>query len=394
MEQSSALSLLPALSPWLSRADPSYFASSAPRPRSIAWPRAASTVNTGTSIHTPTTFIQPSTFTPAPILPDGTSRSSGRPRRSLAWEAATSGGTSAATATDTLASTTPPVTTLNGDGSSSRSRPRSTSPPTRPSEQSSAPRPPTKSRGWSTADESLNGQAPTRSHSGAIDDSVLSTSPVRSQRGKSQHRDLFQDDTLLDTTTLASTSPTTPSLKWPRNSRVRSFSPHADTGTTRTANTAGMSPDDYFQYYDSYTSGSRAIPLPIVHDPTSRPTKSCLRSTSRFGATADIVDVESMSLDDRIALAKTFASQRASESNCMGVRGRGVKDKAKDVFDKSYGSSSAAPTDAQTEQRRTLRFVEGWDEGAKGFEHYGDDSEDWRQIYRTRSRRGESRARQ
>lgn len=223
---------------------------------------------------------------------------------------------------------------------------------------------------------------------------MLSESTVRSQRGKSQHRDLFQDDTLLDTTTLATTFPTKPSLKWPRNSRVRSFSPHADTGTTRTANTAGMSPDDYFQYYDSYTRGPKANALPIVYDPTTQPTKSCLRSTSRFGAAAETVDVESMSLDDRIALAKTFASQRASESNCMGNRGRGVKDKAKAVFDKSYGRSSAAPTTAQTEQRRTLRFVEGWDEGAKGFEHYGDDSEDWRKIYRTRSRRGESRARQ
>jgi hypothetical protein len=155
-----------------------------------------------------------------------------------------------------------------------------------------------------------------------------------------------------------------------------------------------MSPDDYFKYYDSYTSGSRAISLPIVYDPTTQPTKSCLRSTSRFGAAAKTVDVETMSVDDRIALAKTFASERASESNCMGNRGRGVADKAKAVFDKSYGRSSAAPTDAQTEERRTLSFVEGWDEGAKGFEHYGDDSEDWRKIYRTRSRRGESRARQ
>jgi hypothetical protein len=155
-----------------------------------------------------------------------------------------------------------------------------------------------------------------------------------------------------------------------------------------------MSPDDYFQYYDSYTSGSRAIPLPIVYDPTTRPTKSCLRSTSRFGAAAETVDMGTMGLDERISMAKAFASERASESDCMGNRGRGVADKAEAVFDKSYGRINAAPTTAQTEQRRKLRFVEGWDEGAKGFEHYGDDSEDWRKIYRTRSRRGESRARQ
>jgi hypothetical protein len=347
-------------------------------------------VNTVASTPTATTFNKASTLTPDSTIPDGTPRSSGRPRRSLAWEAATSDGTS--TATDTLASTTPPVTTLNG--TSPGSGLRSTAPPTRLTEESSSPRSQTNSRGWSTANQTLSKQAPTTSHSGAIDDSVLSTSSDCSQRRKSQRRDLFQDDTLLDTTTLTDTSPTKTSLKWPRNSRVRSFSPLADTGTTRTANTAGMSPDDYFKYYDSYKSGSMAIPLPIVYDPRTRPTKSCLRSSSRFGAAAEILDVEPLSVEDRISMASSLASQRASESNCMGNRGRGVADKANAVFDKSYGRSSVAPTTAQTEERRTLKFVQGWDDGAKGFEHYGDDSEEWSKIYRTRSRRGESRARQ